>query len=137
MGSSESFLSIDFGTSNSLVGAFHEGRRFEALPVDEKASDPTVMRTLLYFPHPDLCYYGSEAIEQYIEQDMEGRLFRSFKSHLPNQSYLGTVLENRILTLENIVGVFLLELKKRAEKILKTSIDKAVIGDPLAILWMS
>lgn len=128
--SSETYLSIDFGTSNSLVGAYHQGRRYEALPVDPHAADPTLMRTLLYFPHPDLCYYGSEAIAQYIEQDMEGRLFRSFKSHLPNQNYLGTVLDNRILTLESLIGVFLLELKKRAEKLLDTSVERAVIGRP-------
>lgn len=127
---SETFLAIDFGTSNSLVGAFHQGKRVEALPLDPRAADPTLMRTLLYFPHADLCYYGAEAIEQYIEQDMEGRLFRSFKSHLPNKAYLGTVLDNRILTLENLVGIFLLELKKRAEKILGTSIENAVIGRP-------
>ena len=128
--SSDSFLSIDFGTSNSLVGAFHEGRRHEALALDPLAADPTMMRTLLFFPHADLCYYGAEAIEQYIAQDMEGRLFRSFKSHLPNKNYLGTVLDNRILTLENLVGIFLLELKKRAEKALGTTVDKAVIGRP-------
>lgn len=128
--STDTFLSIDFGTSNSLVGAYHQGRRYEALTLDEKASDPTMMRTLLYFPNPDLCYYGAEAIEQYIQQDMEGRLFRSFKSHLPNQNYLGTVLDNRILTLETLIGVFLLELKKRAEKTLDTQVDKAVIGRP-------
>ncbi|KYG66114.1 HSP70 family molecular chaperone [Bdellovibrio bacteriovorus] len=126
----DTILSIDFGTSNSLVGAHHEGRRYEALPIDPMAADPTMMRTLLFFPHPDLCYYGSEAISQYIEQDMEGRLFRSFKSHLPNKNYLGTMLNNRILTLESLVGVFLLELKKRAEKILNTKIEKAVIGKP-------
>lgn len=128
--STDTFLSIDFGTSNSLVGAYHQGKRYEALPLDGKASDPTMMRTLLYFPNPDLCYYGSEAIEQYIQQDMEGRLFRSFKSHLPNQNYLGTVLDNRILTLETLIGVFLLELKKRAEKTLDTEVTKAVIGRP-------
>ncbi|WP_415063231.1 Hsp70 family protein [Bdellovibrio sp.] len=128
--SSDTILSIDFGTSNSLVGAFHNGQRHEALAIDARASDPTLMRTLLYFPNPDLCYYGSEAIEQYIEQDMEGRLFRSFKSHLPNQNYLGTILDNRILTLENLIGVFLLELKKRAEKTLNTSVERAVIGRP-------
>lgn len=127
---SNSFLSIDFGTSNSLVGAFHDGKRFEALPIDEKAADPSIMRSLLYFPNPDICYYGVNAIEQYIEQDMEGRLFRSFKSHLPNQNYLGTVLDNRILTLENMIGVFLLELKKRAEKALNTVVEKVVIGRP-------
>jgi hypothetical chaperone protein len=113
-----------------LVGAFHQGKRVEALPLDMKAADPTLMRTLLYFPHPDLCHYGSEAISQYIENDMEGRLFRSFKSHLPNKNYLGTVLDNRILTLETMVGVFLLELKKRAEKALGATVDRAVIGRP-------
>jgi len=126
----ETFLAIDFGTSNSLVGAFHQGKRVEALKLDPHAADPTLMRTLLYFPHADLCYYGTEAIQQYVEQDMEGRLFRSFKSHLPNKAYLGTVLDNRILTLENLVGIFLLELKKRAEKILNTPIENAVIGRP-------
>ncbi|QDK38023.1 Hsp70 family protein [Bdellovibrio sp. NC01] len=127
---SDSILAIDFGTSNSLVGAFHNGKTHLALPVDPKAADPSMMRTLLYFPNPDLCYYGSEAIQQYIEQDMEGRLFRSFKSHLPNQNYLGTVLDNRILTLESMVGIFLLELKKRAEKALGTTVERAVIGRP-------
>ncbi|HEY8270344.1 MAG TPA: Hsp70 family protein [Pseudobdellovibrionaceae bacterium] len=127
---SETFLAIDFGTSNSLVGAFHKNQRIEALKLDPKATDPTLMRTLLYFPHADLCYYGAEAIEQYIEQDMEGRLFRSFKSHLPNQAYLGTILSNRILTLENLVGIFLLELKKRAEALLGCPIENAVIGRP-------
>lgn len=128
--SEDSFLSIDFGTSNSLVGAFHKGQRHEALSVDPFAPDATMMRTLLYFPHPDRCFYGAEAVAQYIEQDMEGRLFRSFKSHLPNQNYLGTVLDNRILNLETLVGVFLLELKKRAEKQLNTTVDRAVIGRP-------
>lgn len=127
---SDSILAIDFGTSNSLVGAFHQGKTLAALPLDPKAADPTLMRTLLYFPHADLCHYGAEAIEQYIEQDMEGRLFRSFKSHLPNQNYLGTVISNRILTLENLVGIFLLELKKRAEKHLGTTVERAVIGRP-------
>jgi hypothetical chaperone protein len=127
---SDSFLTIDFGTSNSLVGAFHQGQRVEALPIDPLANDPTLMRTLLFFPHGDLCYYGSEAIREYVAQDMEGRLFRSFKTHLPNQGYLGTIIGNRILTLENMVGVFLLELKKRAEKALGTSVERAVIGRP-------
>lgn len=127
---SDSFLAIDFGTSNSLVGAYHQGKRIEALALDPTAADPTLMRTLLFFPHADLCYYGTEAIDQYIQQDMEGRLFRSFKSHLPNQGYLGTVIGNRILTLENMVGVFLLELKKRAELALGATVDKAVIGRP-------
>lgn len=127
---SETILAIDFGTSHSLVGALHNGERVEALPIDPGHSDSTLMRTLLYFPHADECFYGSEALSRYTEHEMEGRLFRSFKSHLPNKNYIGTIIDNRILTLETMVGLFLLELKKRAEKILKTEITKVVIGKP-------
>lgn len=127
---SEITLGIDFGTSNLLVGAWKDGQRLEALPLDPVATDPTLMRTLLYFPNADLCYYGTEAIQNYIENDMEGRFFRSFKSHLPNRQYLGTMFENRVLTLESLIGIFLLELKKRAEKILGAEVDAAVIGRP-------
>jgi len=126
----EVVLAIDFGTSNSLAGAWCDGKRIEALDLDPTAKDPTLLRTLLYFPHGDLCYYGAEAIQQYIENDMEGRLFRSFKSHLPNQRYLGTFVGNRPMPLENLVGIFLLEIKKRAEAKLGTSIASAVIGRP-------
>jgi hypothetical chaperone protein len=123
-------LGIDFGTSNSLVGGWRHGKRIEALAIDPSAADPTLMRTLLYFPHQDSCYYGNEAIRRYIENEMEGRFFRSFKSHLPNRSYLGTMLDNRVLSLENLVGTFLLELRKRAENLLQTPIESAVIGRP-------
>lgn len=126
----ETILAIDFGTSHSLVGALQNGKRQEALPVDPFSDDPSLMRSLLYFPTSDICYYGAEALKLYLANDMEGRLFRSFKSHLPNQNYLGTALDNRMLTLETLVGLFLLEIRKRSEKILGTSITKAVIGKP-------
>lgn len=127
---SETYLAIDFGTSNSLAGAWKDGKRIEALALDKKAADPTLMRTLLYFPDQDKCYYGAEAIRQYLSHDMEGRLFRSFKSHLPNRNYLGTVIGDRVLTLESMVGIFLLEMRKRAEDALEEPVQSAVFGRP-------
>ncbi|MES3039387.1 MAG: Hsp70 family protein [Bdellovibrionota bacterium] len=127
---SDTILAIDFGTSNSLVGAIHNGERTEALALDPYAKDPTLMRTLLYFPDAEKCFYGTEAIDKFIENEMTGRLFRSFKSHLPNKNYLGTMIDNRVLGLENLIGIFLLELKKRSEIILGKEITKAVIGRP-------
>lgn len=132
---SETILAIDFGTSHSLVGALrktHSGQieKLSALPIDPSSTDPTLMRTLLYFANADSCFYGQNALEKFIENEMEGRLFRSFKSHLPNKNYLGTMIDQRILSLENMIGLFLLELKKRAEKQLGTQVKKAVIGKP-------
>jgi hypothetical chaperone protein len=127
---SNATLAIDFGTSNSLAGAWIDGKRVEALALDPSAPDQTLMRTLLYFPDADTCFYGNEAIGQYLEHDMEGRLFRSFKSHLPNRNYLGTFVDDRPMTLENMIGIFLLEIKKRAEVILKREIHNVVLGRP-------
>lgn len=126
----DTVLAIDFGTSNSLAGAWRNGQRVEAIPLDEHASDPTLMRTLLYFPDSDSCFYGTQAIAKFLEFEMEGRLFRSFKSHLPNRNYLGSFVNNRPMTLENMVGIFLLEMKKRAEKFLGEPVSRAVIGRP-------
>lgn len=123
-------MAIDFGTSNSLVGAYHLGSSIVGIPIDSLSDDSTMMRSLLYFPNPDLCYYGQNAIQKYLDNEMEGRLFRSFKAHLPNQNYLGTMVLNRVVSLENMIGYFLLELKKRTEKELNTEITKAVIGKP-------
>lgn len=128
--SSSTTLAIDFGTSNSLVGAVKDGKRIEALPLDPKAEDPTLMRTLLYFPDADQCFYGVEAIQKFVEMEMEGRLFRSFKSHLPDANYLGTMIDRRVLSLENLIGTFLLELKKRSEALLGEKVKRAVIGRP-------
>ncbi len=130
MANSSPTLAIDFGTSNSLAGAWFNGQRVEAMPLDKYAPDPSVMRTLLYFPTGDKCFFGAQAIAQYIEDEMEGRLFRSFKSHLPNRSYLGTFVGNRPLPLEDMIGIFLLEMKRRCEVILDRDIDTAVIGRP-------
>ena len=127
---SPAVLAIDFGTSNSLAGAWQGGQRVEALPLDPGAPDPTLMRTLLYFPTDDACFYGSEAIGKYLENEMDGRLFRSFKSHLSNRSYLGTFVNERPLPLEEMVGIFLLEMKRRCEATLGTTVDTAVIGRP-------
>lgn len=123
-------LAIDFGTSNSLVGAWKDGKRIEALAIDPAAPDPTLMRTLLYFATAQQCYFGAETIPRYVENEMEGRLFRSFKSHLANRSYSGTSVGDRVLSLEDLVSSFLIELKRRADQILGVRSERAVIGKP-------
>lgn len=126
---SNGVLAVDFGTTNSLAGAW-VGKRVEALPLDPSAPDPTLFRTLLYFPNQHSCYYGFEALARYKEFEMEGRLFRSFKAHLPNPRYHGTFVDDRVVTIEDMVGLFLLETKKRAEKHLNVKFNKVVLGRP-------
>ena len=108
-------IAIDFGTTNTLAGIL-SNHKVELLKLDSFAQDSSLFRTLLYFPHSEKAFYGAEAVQEYIANEAEGRLFRSFKSHLANPQYLGTSVGNRILPIEHMVGLFLLEVKKRAEK---------------------
>lgn len=123
-------LAVDFGTTNSLAGVWTPTRQIAALALDPSAPDPTLFRSLLYFPHGDACFYGAEAITNYLENEMEGRLFRSFKAHLPNRGYLGTMIGNRIMPLEQLVGLFLLEIRKRSEALLGEKVTSVLLGRP-------
>lgn len=123
-------LAIDFGTSNSLVAAAVDGKILPPLVIDPEADDPTILRSLLYFPNADACFYGSRAIREYTENEAHGRLVRSIKKYLPSESFVGSFIENRMVKLEDLIGFFLLELRKRANLALNRDIDSVLLGRP-------
>jgi len=123
-------LAIDYGTSNSLVAATDGSRTTAPLAIDPVAPDPTVFRSILYFPHGDLCFYGQKAIDEYSERQAEGRLVRSVKKYLPSESFIGSWIDNRMVRLEDLIGYFLLEMRKRACSALGFDVTRALIGRP-------
>jgi hypothetical chaperone protein len=123
-------LAVDFGTSNSLATVATARGHSQPLPLDDNAPDPTVFRTLLFFPNSETCFYGQRAIFEYQENQGNGRFIRSIKKFLPSQSFVGSWIENRVVKLEDLVGLFLLEMKKRAEAIYGQKIDKILLGRP-------
>ncbi len=123
-------LAVDFGTSNSLATVATRDGHTAPIILDSDAPDATVFRTLLYFPHEDECFYGQRAIAEYQNNLGQGRFIRSIKKFLPVQSFAGSWIENRMVRLEDLVGLFLLEIKKRTEKIHGEKIDKILLGRP-------
>lgn len=121
---------IDFGTSNSLLGASDGTNVFPSIPLDPYSADPTVMRTLLYFPNMDKVYYGAHALKEFTENTGEGRLIRSVKKHLPIRSFIGTYIEDRPVNLEDLIGFFLAEMRKRANEHFQMDVDRVVLGRP-------
>src|SRR4051812_4047600 len=101
---------IDFGTTHSLLAAADEQQIYAPIPLDPFAQDPTILRSILYFPSMKKCYYGAQAIQEFINHDLHGRLIRSFKKFLPIRSFVGTWIENRPMNLEDLIGTFLKEL---------------------------
>jgi hypothetical chaperone protein len=70
-------LGIDFGTTNSGAGWF-DGERVHILPIDKRAKDAGVVRTLLYLTRGGRVHVGQEAIDIYYEQNI-GRPRRMVK----------------------------------------------------------
>ncbi len=121
---------IDFGTSNSLLAAANSQDIFSPIPLDPQARDPSILRSVLYFPHRNECFFGSQAIREFTHQDMEGRLIRSIKKFLPIRSFIGTWIGNRPMNLEDIIGIFLKEMRKRANEHFKEDVETVVLGRP-------
>lgn len=124
------WLAIDYGTSNSLLSASNANETTAPLALDPLAPDASVFRSILYFPHGDLCYYGQKAIDEYSENEAEGRLIRSVKKYLPSESFIGSWIDNRLVRLEDLIGLFLLEMRKRGCAQLGFEVDRVLMGRP-------
>lgn len=121
---------IDFGTTNSLLSAADERQVYSPIPLDPNSNDPTILRSVLFFPTMKECFYGARAIQEFIHHDMHGRLIRSIKKFLPSQSFVGTWIENRPMNLEDIIGIFLKEMRERANAHFNQDVDAVVMGRP-------
>jgi hypothetical chaperone protein len=121
---------IDFGTSNSLLAASDGSQIISAIPIDPLSYDPTVMRTLLYFPSQKKVYFGAEALKSYNDNPGEGRLIRSIKKHLPFRSFVGTWIEDRPMNLEDLIGLFLADLRRKGNEHFGQDVTRVVLGRP-------
>ncbi|RLB49190.1 MAG: Hsp70 family protein [Deltaproteobacteria bacterium] len=121
---------IDFGTSNSLCAAANEHRVFEPAPIDPLADDPTILRTVFFFPNADNAFYGAEALKEYVAHGMVGRFIRSVKKHLPSRAFVGTNIDGRPMNLEDLIGAFLGAIRRRANAHFGTDVRRVVLGRP-------
>jgi hypothetical chaperone protein len=122
---------IDFGTTNSLIAAANAQRVWPPLAIDPDSSDPTVLRSVLFFSdeRPEVVC-GSRALNACVESGMRGRLIRSVKRFLPMASFSETRIGTRRYSLEDLVAIVLRNLRERANGVLGADVKSAVIGCP-------
>lgn len=119
---------IDFGTSNSTVGWHRPGEETLIALEDGKITLPSVVFFNIEERRP---VYGRLALHEYLE-GYEGRLMRSLKSLLGSKlikhdtSVLGTALP-----FKDLLGMFIGELKKRAEANAGREFEQVVLGRPV------
>ncbi len=131
-------VGIDFGTSSSALAiADASGEvRFAQLPT--LGALGASWRTLLFFDpdeqptgQPIQFSAGGEAIAAYLECMGEGRLLQSFKTHLTTTSLGRTQIAHHAIGLDDMIALFLLRLRQRAEQQLGVAIGAATIGRPV------
>lgn len=122
--------SIDFGTSNSLLGAATKDGVTSPIPLDEAHEDQSVLRSLMFFADEGEISFGQKAIQRYVETVGEGRFLRSIKKFLPSQAFTSTRIGNKAYRLEELIGRFLREMKSRADLHFDQEVDQVLMGRP-------
>jgi hypothetical chaperone protein len=130
--SSQMIYAIDYGTTNSLLGAWDRENRKPIAPIslDPEGRDPTILRSVLFFPTRNRVFYGTQAIQEFVKHDMEGRLIRSIKKFLPVRSFIGTYVEDRPMNLEDLIATFLSEVRRRANEHFQKDVTSVLLGRP-------
>lgn len=123
-----SYYAVDFGTSNSLLTYVSSDGKITPIPLDPH--NHFVLKSLIYTPEKNKWFFGSEAINEYVNHEGEGRFFRSIKKFLPEPSYTGTSIHNKNFNISEMIAVFLGEMRKRANTFTKENVEKIVLGRP-------
>ena len=125
---SSAYCGIDFGTSNSAV-CVGQGDRVRLTPIEGEAV--TLPSAIFFNMETDTVSFGRQAIHEYLDH-FDGRLMRALKSIL-GSSLIGetTQVGNRRKDFRAIIGLYIAELKARAERFAGQPIDRVVLGRPV------
>ena len=125
-----SLYAIDFGTSNSLLCGVTARAVDAPLALDAAAADPSVFRSILFFSETNQWHFGAEALERYVAEGMRGRFLRSLKRFLPMPSFEETRIGSKAVKLEELIGLFLREMRRRANLHYGVDVRRALFGRP-------
>jgi hypothetical chaperone protein len=123
------YCGLDFGTSNSTLGATDAGGAPLLLPIE---GDHLTIPSAVFFDfEQDRALFGREAVTAYIG-GTDGRLLRALKSILGSDLMAESIrVKRRILPFAEILGMFVGELKRRGETGLGKPLDEVVVGRPV------
>jgi len=153
-------IGLDFGTTNSGAAVF-DGQRVHIFSLDPASHDPTVIRSTLYVTRDQEVFIGQEAIDTYYRQNVgrpskmirqyvgeielafaelpafvrdvyvmvdeltPGRLLHSLKSAL------GTTVFGHYYDLEELIAIYLREVRQRVEAETGQAVDGVALGRPV------
>ena len=119
--------SIDFGTTNSVVGINNSGK-IEMIALGKESLET---KTVLFYSFEDKNFYvGDDALEE-LKLDTLGRYLVALKSFLGGKENIQTTLGTTTYLLSDLISIILRRFKGVLEAHAGQSIDKVVLGRPV------
>jgi hypothetical chaperone protein len=120
---------LDFGTSNSTLGRIGADNQPHLVPLENASA--TIPSVLFFSFEDNQVHFGRDAVAEYVT-GAEGRLMRSIKSVLGTSLFNDTTrIKAKRYGYGDIIGTYVAELKKRAEKHLGEELTQVVLGRPV------
>lgn len=129
-------IGLDFGTTNSALAFGQRGESTLATFARTDGTRLSTFRSVLFFEAPDRgpappVIAGPRALERYFETGGNGRLLQSLKSFLASPLFTSTSVYGRTYTLEELVSLLLLRLRKEVEAEHGPIGGRVVMGRPV------
>lgn len=125
-------VGIDFGTTNTALALAEDGGAVALADLpgvsSESAATAKTWRTVLHFDPDAPPLAGAPAVGRYVQNEGQGRLIQSIKSHLASASFTRTMIGGRFWTLEALVATYLKQLRAAVKRPLPA---RAVVGRPV------
>jgi hypothetical chaperone protein len=119
--------SIDFGTTNSVVGINNNGN-IEMVALGKESLET---KTVLFYSFEDKNFYvGDDALEE-LKQDTLGRYLVALKSFLGGKENIETTLGVTTYSLSELISIILRRFKGMLEAHAGQSIERVVLGRPV------
>ena len=119
---------IDFGTSNSSVALAREG---DISLVAVEDTQVTIPSAIFFQGRDNIPTYGRAAVNLFFSRE-NGRFMRSLKRVLGTSLMKqGTMVNNKVMKFERIIGPFLQNLKDKATVQAQQDIENVVMGRPV------
>jgi len=119
--------SIDFGTTNSVVGINCNGN-IEMIALGKENIET---KTVLFYSFEDKKFYvGDDALSE-LKLDTLGRYLVALKSFLGSKEIIETTLGTTTYSLEDLISIIIRRFKKMMEEKVGQSIERVVMGRPV------
>lgn len=122
------YCGLDFGTSNSTIGAFYNNS-CQLIPLE---TNKVTIRSAIFCDIENKQWiFGQEGINRYLEST-PGRLMMSLKSVLGSSLMNDeTFIFNEFISYTKILSKFIHYIKSRAENFTQTELTHVVLGRPV------